>query len=513
MSNTATDEQIAAIEATKNPDASLSLDALAGTGKTTTLTMLAQECKGPSLALAFNKSIAEELKGRFPQNFDIKTMNGLGFGVLRREFPKITNWNLDGRKLGKIITRLGRERKDKLSTEDWDSIRRVVTAAQLQGIVPGSSDGLIPDSEELWTDLCVDCMIDEGEISRIAEYAFLTLVESNKEIENGNISFDDQVYWPIAFGAKFPRYGRVLVDEAQDLNRLNHAALERTSSGWLGVCGDPRQSIYAFRGSVNDSMGRIKGLKSKWNDLGLTLTFRCPKKIVARQWGHAPRYRAHEANPEGEVLKWNGGWNWEKLWGVKYGTLPIAILCRNNAPLLALAFKLIRQRISVQVMGRDIGKGLESLTKKLAPEDSVPLTQLLAKLHEWADGECAIAKANDHEEKIAGIEDRRECIVALSDPSVRTAGELRAVLSKLFADGNPTVVLGSIHKAKGLEWSTVLHLDPWRIPSRFAKKEGGEALAQEWNLKYVLETRTKHTLIEADLKGFDTTADEVRGED
>ena len=53
----------------------------------------------------------------------------------------------------------------------------------------------------------------------------------------------------------------------------------------------------------------------------------------------------------------------------------------------------------------------------------------------------------------------------------------------------------------------MLHLDPWRIPSKWAReaaREGDTAqLDQEWNLKYVAETRTKHTLLEANLKTFE----------
>jgi hypothetical protein len=45
-----------------------------------------------------------------------------------------------------------------------------------------------------------------------------------------------------------------------------------------------------------------------------------------------------------------------------------------------------------------------------------------------------------------------------------------------------------------------VHLDPWRIPSRYAKTPA--EIEQEHNLQYVLETRTKHTLILANVKDF-----------
>ena len=515
---TPTDEQLAAIDSTRRGTASLMLDALAGTGKTTTLAMLAKECRGPSLALAFNKAIAEEMRKRFPPAFDVKTLNGLGFGVLRREFPGVSKWNADPRKLGKIINTLGKTRRERLSTEDWDTTRRIVTAAQLAGIRPGvaGDDAITPDTPEVWENLALGIVDSESDIERLCELAYAALVESNCAIEHGEISFDDQVYWPVVFGAKFPRYGRVLVDEAQDLNRLNHSAVERVSAGgWLGVCGDPRQSIYGFRGSITDSMGRLRKTKTHWDDKLLTLTFRCPKEIVRRQWDHAPGYRAAEGNADGRVLDWTRrGWTWDDLWAEGNADAlgmdanrrrpEIAILCRNNAPLLTLAFKLIRQRVAIRVAGRDIGKGLESLTKKLSPDLSTSTIDFLHRLREWGETERSLARANGHEERVDTIEDREECLVALCDPSVRTVRELLSLIEQLFAEGGATAMtLSSIHKAKGLEWHTVMHLDPWRVPSWWAKREGGEVLRQERNLKYVLETRTKATLIEATLEGFD----------
>jgi DNA helicase-2/ATP-dependent DNA helicase PcrA len=63
------------------------------------------------------------------------------------------------------------------------------------------------------------------------------------------------------------------------------------------------------------------------------------------------------------------------------------------------------------------------------------------------------------------------------------------------------IQLLSIHKAKGLEFDTVFHLDPWRIPSRFIK-EGTEEYEQELNCRYVCETRFKKELYLINTKDF-----------
>ena len=52
----------------------------------------------------------------------------------------------------------------------------------------------------------------------------------------------------------------------------------------------------------------------------------------------------------------------------------------------------------------------------------------------------------------------------------------------------------------------MLHLDPWRIPSKWARLAADDnnsvPLEQEYNLQYVIETRAKNTLILANLEQF-----------
>ena len=72
-----------------------------------------------------------------------------------------------------------------------------------------------------------------------------------------------------------------------------------------------------------------------------------------------------------------------------------------------------------------------------------------------------------------------------------TLGAAVAHCEYLFKAQGP-IQLMSGHKAKGLEFDTVFHLDPHRCPSPWAKSD--EALEQEHNIKYVIETRAKRAL-------------------
>ena len=69
----------------------------------------------------------------------------------------------------------------------------------------------------------------------------------------------------------------------------------------------------------------------------------------------------------------------------------------------------------------------------------------------------------------------------------------KAALDKVFNTSGP-IKLMTGHKAKGLEFDTVYHLDPWII-----KDERGD---QEKNLRYVIQTRAKEAYYEIDSKGI-----------
>jgi hypothetical protein len=57
----------------------LRIDAYAGTGKTTTLQLLADSSSQRGLYLAFNRSIAEEARKRFPRRVTCATSHSIAF--------------------------------------------------------------------------------------------------------------------------------------------------------------------------------------------------------------------------------------------------------------------------------------------------------------------------------------------------------------------------------------------------------------------------------------------------
>lgn len=516
---TPTAEQEAIIQVARTPD-SLMVTAFAGCAKTSTLEMAGRQVKVPALALAFNKKIATEMASRFEGNFSVKTLNSLGHAAWGRAIgvAKIT---LDDRKLGKLVTEVAKDRKVDLDSEQWDQLRRLVSAAMQAGIVPREcGEGLLPDDTQAWHDGPAEGIgLLDDDFEFLHDLAREVLVKNIELAKQGTISFDDQVYCSTMLGGRFPQFPVVFLDEAQDLSVLNHLMVSKClrPDGKMLVVGDPKQAIYAFRNAHTESMGQIRALRPQWQDLPLATTFRCPKVVVARQQFHVPGFTAWHTNPDGRYArlglgmdnKYEAGWDWEHLQNILPNPgVAIAMLCRNNGPLLAMAFRLLAKGIGVQMLGTDIGKGLVALARKISPEDGTPIDIVRGLVDDWERGEADLARVNRREEKLAGISDRAECLRAvISGGQVRDAGQLRNAITRLFARKEGLVTLASIHRAKGLEWDVVVHLDPWRIPSKWAKKAAAASgdsrqLEQEWNLAYVAETRTKHTLINADVESF-----------
>lgn len=497
-----TPEQQAIIDAGPDPR-SIMIQAYAGTGKTATLVMLANAMPlRPSLALVFNRRNKLEMEERFPDHFKVSTLNGLGLGAWNKAIGRRSA--VDSDKILKIAKEWTKQEQAKLTPEDFSALLALVRRARSMGLVPPKVMGqpkplLTSDDWELVADAAYLDITSE-----LIYAAEAILRQSIKLSFQGVIDYDDQIYMSALFGGVFPRFPVVMVDEAQDLSALNKIMVARSSPGKLIIVGDPRQAIYAFRGADSSSMQSLRSLRDEWIDLKLSTTWRCPKAVVERQQRHAPGFNAAPEAPLGQVIDLQA-----QPWSIATieahaGGSPVAILCRNNAPLLCAAIRVIKARRGVQLLGGEIGKGLVRLLKKIVGDLTTPISITCDLIREWQDREAGLARANEKPERVALINDRTECLLALTeDVHVRTAADMVKLLEELFSSSTSQVLLSTGHKAKGLEWHTVVHLDPKLIPSKYARKQLAEGnpvpMEQDRNLRYVIETRAKRNLILADL--------------
>lgn len=160
-----------------------------------------------------------------------------------------------------------------------------------------------------------------------------------------------------------------------------------------------------------------------------------------------------------------------------------AIICRNSAPLVNVAFRLIANRVACHILGRDIGANLIKLIKGFRATSREELVQKLDRYEE----------RESRKRESETVEDRCNCLRFIV-ANCASVDEAIATIEDLFKDRANAITLSTIHKAKGLEWETVYLLDRLKLmPSRFAKLDWQKE--QEKNLLYVAVTRAKVNLI------------------
>lgn len=446
--------------------------ALAGCAKSTTIRLAAQALPpGRKIAiLAFNKKIKDEMaKEISAPNIQIFTLNGLGHRAIQAASSKKLSLNDD--KLYELCREAGTK------GDDLQDLKALVQRAKREGIVPQGSHGkgLVPDTDEAWGALANELDVD----SQLTSLARDVLRKSNTLALKGEIDFDDQIYISTLVFGQYPRFDTVFVDEAQDLSPFNHLQLRKCARDQIVAVGDPHQAIYAWRGADSASMDNLLALRPDFTDCTLSTTFRCPRAVVARQHAHVPLFTAGPNNVEGAIHLPDGPW-------LPPPTPDAAVLCRNNAPLISLAFRLLRVGIPINYLGRDIGRELKRVVKKLDPQGRRNKDELIALANNAAQSD------DDRSDKYLSL-----IAVLESAPSLEQALEFLTTFRR------NALVLSTGHRAKGLEWNQVYHMDPHLIPSRGAIAKGGAALQQERNLRYVIETRTKNELHLVNLEDLD----------
>jgi len=465
-----TPQQHAIIEAVKESRASLAINAVAGSGKTTTIVAAAQGISGSALALAFNASIAKELKLRLPRNIDSLTMNSLGHrawgNFLRR--PRL---NVNAKKIYTLVTEAG------IEYDERQNICRLVDVARHAGLVPakapGLHKGLLEDTDEAWEALADEYDLDFDEaILKVARQALAT---SCARALQGDIDFNDQIFMTVCYRAPISKYPLIMVDEAQDLSPMQHEMVKRAlmPKGRVIVVGDPHQAIYGFRGASSNSFYDL-AKAFDCQELPLSFSFRCAQSVVGVARKFVPHIEAPPEAPTGRVTypPKDGPSSWTEA-TVPHGA---AILCRNNAPLIRMAYRLLRARRGVHFAGRDIGQGLHSTIRKIGG----PVETFLERLDHWERQEKSRKRT-----RAKSIEDKAESLrILFANRQPRTMADLQDEVKRIFALDNPDVHLSTIHKAKGLEWRDVFILDQHLFG------EGG----QESNLHYVAITRAKVNL-------------------
>lgn len=465
-----TEEQSDVVSASVDTSDNLLIQAYAGAAKTSTLVLIAEALpKVQILCLAFNVRIAKEMRERLPSNCKAQTLNSLG----HRAWSEAIGQNymkVDDKKtynnLKNLIDDLQDPAEVKEAYESFADIMKSIRFAKSCGYIPTDT---FPKAKRLMDDDDFKAHMEE-EPSELEWYLIReSMLMSIKQAFKGHIDYDDQILMPTVFNGLFPRFPLVMVDEAQDLSALNHVMIKKLVKKRLIAVGDECQAIYGFRGAHENSMGLLEK-EFTMHSLPLTVSFRCPVKVVEEARWRAPQMQSPEWAKSGEV-------NDLQSWSVEHLPEEAAIICRNNAPLFSMAIKLLKNGRYPQLVGVDMGKSLIKLMKKLGP-GSMSQAEARQKVLEWKEEKL---KKSRNDSKVI---DQAECMLVFLKQG-ETLSDAVAYANHLLQQHGP-IQLMTGHKAKGLEFNNVFILDRFLL----RLKPG----SQDNNLLYVMQTRAQECL-------------------
>ena len=509
-----------AVEAytSRNPVTNAVVQAVAGSGKTTTIVAAANLIPNglKAIFLAFNKDIAVELGARLPKHVPAKTLNSLGWGICKKYADGVAGrrlsfdeFNNSGKVWGLIRSILTREE----GRDYGKDVKWLVSMAKSYGIVPAALEGNgfesangLRDEDETWDAICQHFNHWIDPVARPTVYRLFREVLTASLQDELSFDFDDQKYFPVVKrtddGRRLPcfKYDAIIIDEVQDVSPVDLALVlmvAKKGAIFMGV-GDSRQAIYGFRGADTESMAKFAAATNAI-ELPLSISYRCATAIVDHAREVYPVIEAADGAPVGSVTELGNYTH-----SVFSSRDEDMVLCRNNAPLVTMAYKLIRRRVPVFVKGRDIGKSVLSLVENLNARD---VQDLNAKLNAWFAQQTEMLRENDpdNEDAMQRLEDRfatlRVFISENADNRLDSlVADIESVLSVKGSDKSDKgamrgkVVLSTMHKSKGLEADKVFILDP-DLMYRMSGPAGSWSHTQECNLDYVARTRAKNELV------------------
>ncbi len=528
-----TPEQAAIIEYVRSGTEHVLVQALAGTGKTSTiLDSLASTTVKRVLLCAFGNANAATLEAKMPKVprgrvWRAKTLHALGVGVLYSHgwkpeatdenggFHKDATEDLVNDTADAIAEAVAADKRSERPL--WFDLPFSATKGTEKAMISDEirraardlvyywkdrfrphAEVTVEDEDEDTADEALDAFadLDEEDEALAREIAHCAYVMGAR-IDRPKIDFRDQVWLPLVLDLtpKWP-FDLVIVDEGQDLSRPQFELAKRfvAPGGRLVIVGDLHQGIYAWRGAIGHEVWKEMGAMNAVT-LPLTVSFRCARTIVEAANSLVPDLRACEGAPIGKVYTCPLARMIEGLQGT---TINSFVLSRNNALLFKVAIQLWRKNALFSFSkGEELAEGLHALVNQL---DLVDVPRFQKSLDAWHDNAIAKAQEKSAISRIDRIKQRRDTLLALLQCTEPRG--LHALLKRLTSSRDAIVKLSTVHGAKGLEADRV-----YLLRQTFARYKEGAATAEippeELNLEYVAITRARHELVWVDVEGSD----------
>ena len=274
----------------------------AGSGKTSVLTKRIEfliKYKGVDsskiLAITFTRKAKQEMEERLKKlgvNVDIKTFNSFSENILRKYSSIIYNRDIRvinyGFKVMAIINALnsnGLSMDDALELYFSPNQRRNKTTDQLSNIFMNDCFSVMEFFKIKRKELVDFSGYLEPSKKDVGKMIFNVCNSLDKQMKLQSLrDFTDQIIDTIDFFKKeekyIPEYEHVLVDEYQDVNAMQIELLDLLNPLNLFCVGDPRQSIFGWRGSDINYILNFKDKHEGAEVITLTKNYRSNNHII-----------------------------------------------------------------------------------------------------------------------------------------------------------------------------------------------------------------------------------------
>ena len=474
-----TEEQAAIVAAAKT-GAHLVVEAGAGTGKTSTLKLLARaKPSDKGVYLAYNKAIADDAAKTFPSTVVCKTAHSFAFGAVGKLYrtrldaprqPARVTAQLLGISgplhLGDDVPVLAPQQVARIVMATVDRFCQSASTQIVRQHVP-----IIPAFEGIPARAALAL-----EIVPLARRAW----EDITRIQ-GQLRFTHDCYlklWQLSQPDLRADY--VLLDEAQDSNPAVASVVEGQTSAQRILVGDRCQAIYGWRGAV-DAMQHFDGKR-----LYLSQSFRFGQQIAdeANKWlsllDAELRLSGYDAIPS----------------RVEPLDDPDAVLCRSNGGALGhvITGMAAGRRVAL-VGGGDQLRGYAEAAQQLLRGEPCAHPELVA-FSRWDE-------VRDYVQQDSGGSDLK-VIVDLIDR--HGPEEIIRLTRQLVPERGADLVVSTAHKAKGREWQRVRIADDFREPRPHPETGKRRMPREDAMLAYVAVTRAQHVLDRSGLAWVDDWA-------
>lgn len=459
----------------------------AGTGKTTTLQLLANSTKSKIAYLTFNKATAVEARGRFANNVSATTIHAFAHSDLIGQGKSgwLRRLRIGIEPISVTAGRLGALEPGFIEAFSSPAVARQVTPHEITKMAVDTVINFCHSSNRK----ILPRHVSTGRAAAGQRQALTPLVLLMAEEHWANVLDENATDMPILHDHYLKAWllsdpvlgiaGDILfVDEAQDLSPAVAKIIQTQRQLKKIFVGDPNQSIYGFAGG-KDALSAIPTAHT----LPLTTSWRFGEDAAAIANGWLGTLGApHQIRPNPLLATFIGPCD-----------APDVILTRTNA---AAVWELME----LQRLGRTatLQCDLPAVLALLESAEALingrrPGHGTLRRFASWPDVLHHVRHESGAHELVTWV----KLIEGFGVPALKAA----VIAATAIAEGG--TVVSTAHKAKGLEWDSV------RIAGDFAEQLSKAALygdkdqlSEEKRLAYVSVTRARQRLDPGPLARF-----------